>query len=70
MLAYHCHARGITNTDGLASSLFIVRSVICERLLLSGATVNTAVCRDKKLFGARGFRCFIQSAQRIENIDI
>ena len=27
MLACHCHARGITNTDGLASSLIIVRSV-------------------------------------------
>ena len=27
MLAYHCHARGITNTDGLASSLITVRSV-------------------------------------------
>ena len=23
MVAYHCHARGITNIDGLASSLFI-----------------------------------------------
>ena len=23
MLAYHCHARGITNIDGLDSSLFI-----------------------------------------------
>ena len=27
MLAYHCHARGITNTDGRVSSLIIVRSV-------------------------------------------
>ena len=32
--------------------------------------MNTAVCRDKKLFGARGFRCFsVANASRILTFD-